>query len=233
MDQNRGAEFMRLYNQKHSIVEKGNEATLVLGRKEWPFPVPLVREKKGWQFDAEAGREEILNRWIGKNELSTIRSMRAYVEAQKLYYSLDPDKDGVKSFASRILSTPGKKDGLYWEDPAELSPFGPFVAAAEAEGYTTEGTQKRAFHGYFFKVLTAQGEHAKGGALDYFSDSGLMTQGFALLAYPAEWGESGIMTFQVNRDGRVYQKDLGENTAEAAQAIAAYNPDSSWELVKD
>ena len=209
---------------------------LEVGADHWPFPIPLVHGESGWFFDTAAGREEVLNRRIGRNELTVLGSVRAYVQAQREYASRDRDGDEVLEFAQRLISTPGVKDGLYWSRKldGEVSPFGPLIARAGKAGYRQKaaGFTPQPFHGYFFKLLTRQGKHAPGGKHDYVTN-GNMIGGFALIAWPAEHGESGVMTFIVNQQGRVYQRDLGPNTAKIAEAIKEYNPDASWAVSAD
>jgi hypothetical protein len=210
-----------------------DKATLVFGRDDWPFPIPLVHGAAGWSFDAAAGEEEILARRIGRNELGAIDVCRAFVRAQREYASEDRDGSGLLKYAQRITSTQGKRDGLYWP-PVEgepLSPFGPLVAAAVAEGYRKTSEKPIPYHGYLYRVLTAQGPHAPGGAYDYVIN-GNMIGGFALIAYPVDYGNSGVMTFIVNQQGIVYQKDLGEDTAATAEKMTRYDPDSSWDKVE-
>lgn len=200
--------------------------TLIVGAQGWPFPVPLVAEDGKWRFDSEAGIEEILNRRIGANELSAIAVMREYVEAQVSYASDDRDGDEVLEYAQKVVSASGKRDGLYWvsDAPGDESPFGPFVA--ESARYLEDRKGGDPFKGYYFKVLTRQGENAPGGRYDYVIN-GNMIAGFAMLAYPAEYGNSGIMSFIVNQQGTVYERDLGEETAASAPAIDAYDP-ADW-----
>jgi hypothetical protein len=212
---------------------------LEVGNDLWPFPVPMVKTNGVWFFDTEVGKDELLNRRIGKNELETLPTVRAYVDAQREYASIDHDGDGVLEFAQRLVSSPGKEDGLYWppEFDEEESPLGPMVAFAQAEGYSPElhdvdEVQRGPYHGYLFKILTRQGEHALGGKYNYVIN-GHMIAGFALVAWPADYGQSGIMTFIVNQQGRVYQKDLGENTAKIVQKMSAYDPDKSWQVSPD
>lgn len=216
--------------------ESSDSALLVIGPDDWPFPIPLAKDDQGWFFDAAAGLEELLNRRIGRNEIHTLAAMRAFVAAQREYAAADPLGQGIHAFADRILSTDGQRDGLYWPtSPGKpQSPLGPFVAEAVDVGYgaAKTGEGPRPFHGYLYKVLTAQGEQAPGGAMSYLKD-GRLTQGFALLAWPASYGNSGIMTFQVNHKGMVYEKDLGEDTATAAPAIDAYNPGEGWRAAVD
>ena len=204
-------------------------AVLSVGKDDWPFPIPLVKEKGGWYFDVDAGKTELLNRRIGRNELYTIRVCQEYVAAQRDYARRRKAAGGEPEFAQRVHSTAGQRDGLYWEtrDGEDESPMGPLFASASREGYG-KVKQGDPFHGYFFKLLTAAGPHAPGGARSYMKD-GRMTGGFALLAYPVRYGVSGIMTFQVNQQGVVFEKDLGPRTAEIAAGITAYDPDDSWD----
>jgi len=221
--------FTTAYDAKHSTVTEGDKkAVLMLGAKDYPFPVPLVRRKTGWQFDTEAGREEVLFRRIGHNELDAMQTSLAYVDAQNEY----ADKDrgaGPGVYAQRIVSTPGHKNGLYWPADGDESPFGELAAQASGEGYKVGGGPQP-FHGYYFRILTKQGPHASGGELDYVVN-GKMIGGFALVAYPAEYGNSGVMTFIVNHAGTVYQKNLGPDTAELAKRISSFDPDKSWTKV--
>ncbi len=232
------AEFAAAFNATNRLVpESDKRIILEVGNDGWPFPIPLVKAADGWRFDTGAGVDEMLNRRIGRNELDVLRVLRGYVEAQREYASRDRDGDQVLEYAQNIVSTAGSKDGLYWspELDGSLSPLGPLVAIAQAEGYrkrTGEKSGPRPFHGYLFKILTRQGANAPGGKYDYIIN-GNMIGGFALLAWPADHGDSGIMTFLVNQQGRVHQKDLGENTATAAQNITAYDPDSSWRISPD
>jgi hypothetical protein len=227
--------FSRLYDEKHLLEDAaGKRKTLVLGNEDFPFAVPLVKLGNRWRFDARAGREEILNRRIGRNELEVINLMHSYVDAQREYASRDRDSDAVMEFAQKFRSTPGKKDGLYWEakDGVETSPMGSLVAKADSEGYArSKGGDNQPYQGYLFKILKAQGASAEGGAFDYVVN-GKMILGFALLAYPAKYGASGIMTFIVNQNGVVYQKDLGKKTGTIAAAMKLYNPDCSWKKVE-
>jgi hypothetical protein len=212
---------------------------LELGDDLWPFPVPIVKKNGGWFFDTDAGKDELLNRRIGNNELGTIPVMREYVDAQREYASSDHDGDQVLEYAQRLVSSPGKEDGLYWP-PAydgDVSPFGPLVAYAQVEGYSPElreedETERGPFHGYYFKILTRQGKHAPGGKYNYVIN-GNMIAGFAMVAWPAEYRGSGVMTFIVNQKGRVYQKDLGPATAKIARKMSAYDPDPTWEVARE
>lgn len=226
--------FLDAFDQKHAIVKKSDaEAELVLGSDDWPFPIPIVQEKKKWIFDTEAGKEEILNRRIGRNEIKTIEVLEAYVHAQREYYRLDYDEDGVPEYAQKLMSSEGQHDGLFWpvEEGEDPSPLGPLVADAAAEGYKKRDSGPAPYHGYYYKILTAQGPDAPGGAYSYIIN-GNMVAGFAAMAWPAEWDNSGLMTFVVNANGIIYEKDLGEKTAEIAQAMNAYNADGSWKRAK-
>jgi hypothetical protein len=207
---------------------------LVVGHEAWPFPIPLVKDSRGWWFDTAAGREEIWARRIGRNELATIETLRAYGAAQREYALLGRDGKPAGVYAQQIRSDPGKHNGLYWpvsgvKEPP--SPFGAFVAGATAEGYATQSKEGSApYHGYYFRILRSQGPAAPGGARDYVVD-GVMTGGFAMIAYPAEYRNSGVMTFVVGPDGVVYQADLGDGTPAAANGIVAYNPGQGWRAV--
>jgi hypothetical protein len=228
--------FATALNQTNRIVhESDSKCVLEVGEKSWPFPIPVVKKDGQWFFDTEAGKDEILNRRIGENELATLQVVRGYVEAQREYATKDRDGKEVLKFAQKIISSPGLKEELYWppELDGEISPLGPLAADAAAEGYgTNPGTERQPFHGYYFKVLKRQGKNPPGGKYDYVIN-GNMIAGFALVAWPAEYGESGIMTFIVNQQGRVYQKDLGPQTAKAAGAMAAYDPDKTWAVSAD
>ena len=226
-----------LSETNYLVVESDTRRTLVLGRTAWPFPVPIVRNAGRWSFDTAAGKEEIINRRIGRNELDTLESVRAYAVAQREYAAKDRDGDEVLEYAQKFLSSPGRKDGLYWPPnlDGELSPLGPFAAQAQGEGYGVKGrkgTTPEPFHGYFFKILTRQAASAPGGKHDYLIN-GNMIAGFALVAWPAEYGESGIMTFIINQQGKIYQKDLGPKTAKLAADLKAYDPDKTWNLSMD
>lgn len=221
---------LEAYDVQHQIVREGTDkAVLLVGTEEWPFPIPMVRKGDGWQFDTAAGRDEILFRRIGRNELSAIQACLAYVDAQDEYAEKGVSGSGV--YAQRIFSTPGKKDGLYWpvQGSEDESPLGELAAAAAADGYRA-GQQRIPYHGYYYKILTRQGANAPGGELDYMV-RGKMVGGYALVAYPAEYGNSGVMTFLVNHQGIVYEKDLGANTLQLAQRIVEYNPDATWHRV--
>jgi hypothetical protein len=221
--------------EKKTLHRQGEEKmVLVIGRNEWPVPIPIVREKSGWRFDTEEGYEEVLNRRIGENELNAISTAGAYVDAQVEYASEDRDADEVLEYAQRLGSSKGKKDGLYWEvDPAsgeEISPFGPFLANA---GDYLEGREPGdPYKGYYFKVLTRQDGNSPGGRYDYIIN-GNMIAGFALITFPADYGSSGVKTFIVNQQGKVYEKDLGEETRFIGNALEVYNPDKTWTVVSE
>lgn len=224
-------QLVKLHEEK--VVIEGadsGKAVFSLGNEDYPFPIPVVKKGNAWRFDAKAGKEELLNRRIGRNELKVIEVLHAYADAQREYAAKDRTGEGVGEFAQKIRSTPGKRDGLYWatREDEEESPLGPLAAKAADEGYSKENT---AFHGYHYKVLKAQGPHAEGGAFDYVVN-GRMVLGFGLVAYPAQYGASGIMTFIVNQNGVVYQKNLGRNTAMVATKITRYDPDETWKKVE-
>ena len=206
---------------------------LVIGDEQWPFPVPLTKVRGGWQFDTAAGADEMLSRRIGRNELRVIDVCRDYVAMQKAYASQPRDGKLAGLYAQKFPSSPGRQDGLYWRVGAEEtpSPLGRLVAQAVVEGYDENKDSSEPLWGYHFRVLTAQGAAAKGGALSYLVN-GEMSGGFALIAYPAEYGRGGIMTFVVNQDGVVYQKDLGDDTLKVAAGLVAYDPDGTWAAVK-
>jgi len=226
--------FVAAYDAKHSLTKDGDsKAVMVIGPEDFPVPIPIVRRGDAWQFDTAAGREEILFRRIGRNELDAIQASLAYVDAQNEYSEKDRTGVGAKTYAQRIVSQPGKKDGLYWPTAQgeEPSPLGEIVAQASKQGYRVGGG-RTPFHGYYYKILTRQGPSAKGGEQDYIVH-GKMIGGFGLVAYPAEYKNSGVMTFMVNHDGTVFQKDLGPATAKIADKITSFNPDKSWEKVTD
>ncbi|MBI5632688.1 MAG: DUF2950 domain-containing protein [Nitrospirae bacterium] len=225
--------FLKAFEEKNSIELKGdNMALLHIGSQDRVFPIPVIRKTDRWFFDTKAGKEELLCRRVGRNELNVMDVLQAYTDAQREYASKDRDNDGVLEFAQRLISTKGKKDGLFWEakEGEEESPLGPLIAKAAEEGYK-DRTRMEPFHGYYFKILKAQGPNAKGGAFDYLA-KGHMVLGFGLLAYPAKYGSSGIMTFMVNQEGVIYQKDFGKKTARAV-AITKYDPDKTWKKVEE
>lgn len=231
-DRGHRARFVAAYDSGHRIEFAGDsKAVLIVGPRDWPMPIPLVRGDTGWRFDAPAAEQEVLNRRIGHNELSVIEVCRAYVEAQREYAARIALPGHPREYAQRFASHPGRRDGLYWaatqgEPP---SPLGPMVAQAETSGYQTGplGGIPEPYHGYYFRILTRQGPHAPGGAKSFLVE-GRLTEGFALIAYPALYGDSGVMTFIVSQDGIVYEKNLGAKTHAIARQIEAYDPDASW-----
>lgn len=231
-DNNVREKFIADYHAKHAIEMEGDGTqTLTIGTEDWPFPIPLVNKAGEWHFDTKAGVDEILRRRVGRNELSAIQVSLAYVQAQNEYAALDPAGLGRGVYAQRIISRPGKKDGLYWPSAEgdQPSPLGDLAAQASAEGYKT-GKKPIPYHGYYYRILTRQGAGAPGGAYDYLV-KGKLKGGFALIAVPAEYGNSGIMTFMINHDGTVFEKDLGPKTAKIAARIDAFVPDQSWTKV--
>ena len=229
------ATFIAAYDARHQLVgeHSNNKRILLIGAQDWPFPIPVVKYRTLWRFDPVAGREEILFRRVGRNELNAIQVCLAYVDAQNEYASLNPEKAPVGAYAQRFMSRPGKKDGLYWPDDAQgsKSPLGEAVAAATREGYRF-GDSPIPYHGYHYKILTSQGAAAPGGAINYLV-KGRMIGGFALVAYPADYGNSGVMTFLVSHAGIVYQKDLGLRTERLAGRIDAFSPDGTWKKVPE
>ena len=229
--------FVVHYDNAHAIQMEGDDrAVLVIGKKHWPFPIPIVRRLGAWHFDTSAGRQEILDRRIGRNELNAMQVCRAIVDAQRDYADRVRDSDGVVQYAAKMVSSSGLRDGLYWpvESGEPESPIGPLLARARAEGYGADDDygEREPYHGYYYKMLMRQGAHAADGAYDYMAD-GHMIGGFALVAFPAGYGTSGLMTFIVNQDGIVYQKNLGPGTVDAARAMDAFEPDSSWSKAPD
>ena len=223
--------FIAAYEEKHKLNSGDSRATLIVGEEDFPFPIPIVKADDRWHFDTEAGVEEILDRRIGDNEIAAIETLRVYVDAQREYADVDRDGKGPQ-YARKLASSEGKTDGLYWptkEGEAE-SPLGPLVADARAEGYRKRDDGPTPYHGFLFRILTAQGENAPGGAQDYIL-SGRMIGGFGMVAAPAEYGNSGVMTFVVDQDGNVYQSDLGDDTAEIAAEMTTFDPDETWTLV--
>jgi hypothetical protein len=235
-DRENWSEFLRDYKATHEIATDpdGTSATLSIGPDLWPFPAPIVKDDKGWHFDAASAREEVLARRIGENELDVIALLHGYVAAQARYRSEDPQGDGLHTFADALISAAGKRDGLYWPDEpnAPKSPVGDFMARAAADGYNFDGTDQDPdpYLGYYYRVLTRQGPDAPGGALDYMV-GGHMLAGHALIAFPADYGDTGVMTFIVGENDVVYEKDLGEDTLALATAIDAFDPDDSWRPV--
>lgn len=224
-------EFIEAWAKSHKIEADGDRrARIAAGLKGWTLPIPLEKTATGWRFNMKAGMDEIAIREIGRNELSTIQVAKAYADAQREYFAKDRNGDGVPEYAQKIASSPGKMDGLYWPSTAneELSPLGRRLADAAAEKGRKPGT----YHGYSYRILTAQGPDAPGGARNYIAD-GRMTGGFGLLAWPASYGKSGVMSFMINQDGQVYEKNLGTNTAAQAARVITFNPDASWRKVSD
>jgi hypothetical protein len=234
-DRQRRDKFEKAYDEQHRLDAEGDKEVLVVGKNNWPFPIPIIKKDGKWIFDTAGGKEEILNRRIGRNELDTIQTMLAIVDAEREYATKDHDGDGILKYAQKFKSDPGKKNGLYWEtkEGQEPSPLGPLVAEARQEGYFEKKSSEKPspYHGYFYRILTAQGPHAAGGAYEYIVD-GKMIGGFAVVAYPAEYGNSGVMTFIVNHDGVVYQKDLGDDTEQKAKAMERFDPDETWAKVR-
>jgi len=233
-DKNRAENFAALAKEKMDVkldVSDPNVARIVVGDEDWPFPVPLVKKSGKWMFDSKAGRKEILYRRIGTNELDAIQVCKGYVEAQHEYALTVHDDSGINQYAQKIISTPGKQDGLYWKnsDGSSGGPIGEAVAKAIEEGYSSKSEP---YHGYYFKILKGQGPAAPNGAINYVIQ-GVMIGGFALIAAPAEYRITGVKTFIINQDGIVYEKDLGPNTLELAKKIELYNPDKTWKVTDD
>jgi len=234
-DKNALANFIRRYNEMHRVViEPDGTVTLYLGADNWPTPIPIVKNSSGaWYFDTEAGMKEILYRRVGTNENDAIDTLHTLVEAQREYAASMHDGDQTKHYALKFISTAGKQDGLYWktDDNQPPSPIGPLIADAAGQGYTAQQGQQTPFHGYYYRMLTKQGAAAKGGARDYLVN-GQLARGFAFIAYPAEYRNSGVMTFIVNQDGVVYENDLGPDTAKLGAEMTEYNPDKTWQPVE-
>lgn len=231
-DRNDQRQFLEKFRQMHRLVHEPNGATILyVGAENWPLPILLMHKANSWYFDPVASKAEILFRRIGRNELNAIEVCRELVSAQNEYYG-EPHDGGVKQFARRFLSDDGKHNGLYWKisEREPESPIGQLLALANSEDYATATAKPRPFHGYYYHILNRQGKHAPGGAKNYVVN-GKMTGGFAFMAYPAEYRSSGVMTFIVNRNGIVYQKDLGLQTAIRAKALTQYNPDATWKKV--
>jgi hypothetical protein len=233
-DRNVFRAFVTEYDRAHRLEGGGGRVVLYVGPDDFPFPIPLVPDGPYWRWDVAAGRDEILHRRIGRNELSAIQVCLAYVDAQRDYYAEDRNGDGVLEYAQRLDSAPGRMDGLYWPTrPGEPpSPLGTLVARARAEGYAPAGRTGPAtpYHGYRYRILRRQGPAARGGAYDYLV-GGHLIGGFGLIAAPAEYGVSGVMTFMVNHDGVVFQKDLGPRTARIARDVTSFDPDPTWQPV--
>ena len=222
--------FIGAYDAEHNVVVEGDKASLVIGADNFPFPIPLTRQNAGWKFDTAAGRLEILYRRIGRNELDAVQTCLAYVDAQNEYAEKDRTGAGSGVYAQHIVSSSGKKDGLYWPaSDGDVSPLGEFIAQASAEGYKA-GEGRTPYHGYYYRILTRQGPNAPGGTLNYVV-KGKMIGGYALVAYPAGYGNSGVMTFLVNHSGTVYQKDLGDYTTRLVSRMMWFDPDQTWKKV--
>ncbi len=232
-------EFTKHIEEKTSLVNETDSKVIIhIGNENWPFPIPLVKSNDHWFFDTESGKEEILNRRIGEDELTAIMVCHTYVKAQREYVLKDWDGDGILAYAQKLRSDPNKKNGLFWRHaPGEpVSPLGELVTKARMEGYKKEKSvfkeQPAPFHGYYFKILTGQGKNAPGGKYNYIIN-GNMVGGFGLIAFPSNWGKSGVMSFIVNQQGKVYQKDLGPDTLKIARDMDTYDPDKTWTLVKE
>ncbi len=229
-DREQSAQFIKHYDEKNFLEDTGDRKVILhVGNTDWPFPIPIVKTSKDWRFDTKLGKEEILSRRIGRNELNTIQTCLAIVDAEREYATRNHDGSGLLEYAQKFFSDKGKKNGLYWEvNPGEkLSPLGLFVAKAQAKGHSKE-ERPAPYDGYFFRILTAQGKDANGGAYSYLV-KGKMIGGFAIVAYPASYGVSGVKTFIVNHEGVVYQKDLGPDTTQKAKSMMDFNPDKTWE----
>jgi len=230
-DRARRARFVKAYEESNKLVRAGDaKAVLNVGKDDWPFPIPIVKDGRAWRFDTNAGKEEILNRRIGRNELAVVQVLQAYVDAQREYYLRNPQGDKLLQYAQRIASSEGKRDGLYFPTKTgeKPSPLGPLVESAKALGYTrAKGAQPAPYYGYYYRVLKGQGPAARGGSYDYVVQD-KMIGGFALIAWPASYGNSGVMSFIVNHDGVVYESDLGPDSAAKAQKITTFNPDQGW-----
>jgi hypothetical protein len=232
-DRQRREAFLAAYERKSRLAPEGPGMVLSVGEQEWPFAIPLVQAGVRWVFDTKAGKEEILNRRVGENELDTVQTLLAIADAQREYALKPRDKDQVRKYAEKFASDPGRQNGLYWSTAPgeEQSPLGALAAEAFAEGYRKGQKGPVPYHGYYFRILKKQGKHAPGGAFDYVVQK-RMIGGFAVAAYPAVYGSSGVMTFIVNHDGVVYQKDLGRETAKTATAMTSFDPDPSWKKVE-
>ena len=224
--------FLKAYDRMNILKEESaDKRVLLIGEDNWPMPVPIIKKGTTWVFDIQKGKREILSRRIGRNELYVIDVLHAYVDAQHEYASKDCRGGGKVEFAQKLISSEGTRDGLYWEakEGEEESPLGPFVAQAASEGYANPNLSP--FHGYYFKILKGQGKHAEGGAYNYVV-KGKMLLGFAIIAYPAQHGNSGVMSFMVNQEGVIYEKNLGRDTKRIAEAMKVFNPDKTWKKVK-
>ncbi len=232
-DDRRHERFLSAYATSSKLVQQDGKMVLEVGQDSWPFPIPLVQAAGGWRFDPQLGEREVLARRIGRNELTAIEVSLAIGDAEREYAASQHDKDEVLQYAPRFISTPGRHDGLHWESAAgePLSPLGPFVAAAGIDAGTAKAASAREpYYGYHYRILTRQGKNAKGGAYSYLAH-GKMIGGFAVLAFPARYGYSGVKSFMVSQDGEVFEKDLGPNTAALAQKIQSFDPDPGWQAV--
>jgi len=226
--------FLKAYDQLNGLQkETGDTMVLHIGADNWTMPIPIIKKGTTWLFDIDKGKKEILNRRIGRNELHVIEVLYAYVDAQHEYASKDCRGGGKVEFAQKLISTGGNRDGLYWEakEGEEESPFGPLIAQATREGYNKKSSLSP-FYGYYFKILKGQGKHAEGGRYNYVV-KGKMILGFAIVAYPAEYGNSGVMTFMLNQEGTIYEKNLGKNTRRIAETIKIFDPDKTWKKVRE
>lgn len=236
-DQQAKENFLKAYEEKHALVpELDGSMTLQVGPEDWPLPIPIIKRWGSWRFDTARGKDEILNRRIGRNELDVQQVCLALVDAQREYFAADRNGDGVHEYAQKLVSDPGQRNGLYWEtSPGEpASPIGPLMAEAVAEGYGSNPNptgERRPYHGYYFKLLKSQGPHAPGGAKDFVAN-GRMTDRFALIAWPAEYGNSGVMSFLVSHHGIVYERNMGRRTARIARAMNEFDPDSNWSVAE-
>jgi len=229
-DQDEWTRFLAAYERKNAVVKASDaKVTLVIGDDDWVLPSPLVKKGGRWMFDGADGREETTNRRVGRNELNTIKTLLAIVDAQREYALQDADGNGLANYARRFISTPGTRDGLYWPVAvgAPQSPLGPLVGEATKEGYGAQKNEPKAYHGYHFRLLTSQGKDAPGGAYDYVVKD-LLLGGFAVVAWPSKYGVSGVMSFIVSHDGVVYEKDLGPGTGSDVAKITLFNPDKTW-----
>ena len=229
--------FVAAFGEKHQLTANGSDSmTLVVGNDDWPLPIPIAKSDGKWHFDSPAGAQELIDRRIGRDEIAAIRTSLTYVDAQKDFYALARQVEGTAFYAQQLVSNPGRHDGLYWEpdDGEDGSPLAPLVDQARSEGYPGSVTagKPQAYFGYYFRILTGQGPNTPEGASSYIGADGEMTKGFALIAWPASYGASGVMSFIVNQDGIVFQKDLGPDTASVAAKIKLYDPDLSWSRVE-
>jgi len=217
--------YLMAWDKQHKVITEGDKAVVAVGDGGWTLPIPIVKHKAGWQFDPAAGADEMRTRRIGRNELATMQAILAYYDAQREYSTVDHNGDGLYEYAQKLVSTKGKKDGLYWEAASgpDESPLGPLLAQQKSKGGT-------GYYGYHYKILTKQGKDASGGAYDYIIGK-RMRSGFASIAWPVRYGDTGVMSFMVSHAGTVYQKDLGPNTESVARAMTTFNPDSSWQKV--